>query len=499
MAKRKILIVEDERIVAEDILRTLRNCNYDVSSIVSSGKEAIKEAGGNKPDLVLMDIKLREDKDGVEVAEQIREQFGIPVIYVTALSDVITVQRAKITEPFGYIHKPVDEKELLSTIEIALYRHKMDMKLKESEEFNFALFQYSPIETIIVNTEGRVIRSNLAKRKSGDRLPNVGDVMFKDYAEKQEIDMYTELMECIRSGKKKRFPELKYSDRFLDIMIASFPKGAIITSQDITERKRAEKEKEKLQAQLMQSEKMAGIGTLASGMAHEFNNILQIMIGHVQLAQKTKTPEDTEEALAVVLDTSERASKIIKDLLVFSRPEEAQKELCDIAELLKSVLSLTRTQLRNQNIQVVRKYKKTPKIRMNKAEIEQVFLNMITNARDAMQPKGGKLEIGVKQVEDNVEVSFSDTGRGIEEEDLSKVFEPFYTTKGAVGGSTSIPGTGLGLSVSYGIVQRHDGTIEVESHVGQRTTFTVKLPASEKGSKKRSIKEHNKKERRLEL
>jgi len=120
-------------------------------------------------------------------------------------------------------------------------RKQTEEELREKEEFNFALFQYNPIETIVVDFEGRVVKINMAKRKAGDRLPNIGDLMYKDYAGKHEIDMHAELIECIKSGKAKRFPELKYGDKFLNITIAPFPKGAIITSQDITETKWVEK------------------------------------------------------------------------------------------------------------------------------------------------------------------------------------------------------------------------------------------------------------------
>jgi two-component system sensor histidine kinase UhpB len=119
-------------------------------------------------------------------------------------------------------------------------RKRAEQELREKEEFNFALFQYNPIETIIVDRGGRVLKVNMAKRKSGDRLPNIGDMMYKDYAAKHEIDMHAELIECIRSSKTKRFSELKYRDKFLTIFIAPFPQGAIITSLDITERKRTE-------------------------------------------------------------------------------------------------------------------------------------------------------------------------------------------------------------------------------------------------------------------
>jgi len=151
------------------------------------------------------------------------------------------------------------------------------------------------------------------------------------------------------------------------------------------------------------------------------------------------------------------------------------------------VLLLTESQLKKSNIQVVRQYEKAHMIKANKAELQQVFLDMVINARDAMLPKGGKLEICVKQVDENLEVSFSDTGRGIEEKNLAKLFKPFYTTKGPLGGST-IPGTGLGLYVSYAIIQRYKGRIEVESRVGRGTTFTIKLPVKEAGLGEEIIK-----------
>ena len=171
---------------------------------------------------------------------------------------------------------------------------------------------------------------------------------------------------------------------------------------------------------------------------------------------------------------------------------EIHRNMHDIAELIKSVLSLTEEQSKKNNIRAAIKYRRVPKIEVNTGEIQQVFLNIVMNARDAMSPKGGKLEIGIKKVKDNVEISFTDTGIGIEEENLSRVFEPFYTTKGAVGGDTRIQGIGLGLSVSYGIVERHGGTIEVESEVGRGTTFTIRLPVKAEKVKKRIVKEKSK-------
>jgi PAS domain S-box-containing protein len=253
-------------------------------------------------------------------------------------------------------------------------------------------------------------------------------------------------------------------------------KGFYALVVDITDRKRAEQEKGRLQHQLVQSEKMAGIGTLAGGIAHEFNNLLQIMRGHSEFALRTMKTEDMEEALNIVLDSSDKASKIIEDLRTFSKEESPKKESCEITRPIEEVLSLIEGQLRKNNIKVTKKFDKTPKLKINMGEMQQVFLNMINNAWDAMMPKGGKLEIKVKKVKGNVEITIGDTGKGIREEDLSKVFDPFFTTKKTKIGERKLRGTGLGLSVSYGIVKRHGGEIDVESKVGEGTTFIIRLP-----------------------
>lgn len=135
MVKKQILVVEDESIVAEHIRRSLQNMGYSVSSVASSGEKAIKEVEEKVPDLVLMDIVLQGEMDGIETAKQIRSRFNIPVVYLTAYSDEKILERAKITEPFGYVIKPFNERELRINIEIALYKHKMERELKESERW----------------------------------------------------------------------------------------------------------------------------------------------------------------------------------------------------------------------------------------------------------------------------------------------------------------------------------------------------------------------------
>jgi len=164
MAATEILIVEDERITAEDMKDALESIGYKVPAVVYSGEDAIKNAGEFRPDLVLMDIMLEGEMDGIEAAEQIRERFGIPVIYLTAYSDPSTVQRAKITEPsgfilkdpFGFLHKPFEESELNTAIEITLHKHKMEKKLREHEQWLSAILKSVTDGVIITDAKGQI-------------------------------------------------------------------------------------------------------------------------------------------------------------------------------------------------------------------------------------------------------------------------------------------------------------------------------------------------------
>jgi PAS domain S-box-containing protein len=160
MSQAKVMIVEDERIVAEDIQRSLKNLGYRISSIASSGNMAIEDAGKYHPDIVLMDIVLKGEMDGIEATRQIQLRFNIPVIYLTAYSDEKMLERAKITEPFGYIIKPFNERELHTNIEIALYKYKMEKKLMESERLLCATINSLGEAVIATDTNGNITIMN---------------------------------------------------------------------------------------------------------------------------------------------------------------------------------------------------------------------------------------------------------------------------------------------------------------------------------------------------
>ena len=165
MSKHRILIVEDDLIIAEDTKRTLHNLGYEVTSISPSAKDALTQLKDDLPDLVLMDIKLNGKMDGTELAERIRRDFYIPVVYVTAYADELTLQKIKQTEPYGFIVKPYENKELQGVIENAIYKHEMERKLRESESFFKTIVETSPHGIQLSDLKGKITLSNLAHQK----------------------------------------------------------------------------------------------------------------------------------------------------------------------------------------------------------------------------------------------------------------------------------------------------------------------------------------------
>ena len=252
MTQAQILVVEDESIVAADIQDRLESLGYDVPPPVGSGEKAIEKAGELRPDLVLMDIQLKGRMDGVEAAGQIRQRFGIPVIYLTANADHPTVQRAKVTEPFGYVIKPFEERELHTSIEVALYKHKAEQTLRESEERYRLLVELSP-EAIIVQSDERIVYANHAAAKlfgaaSAETLVGlaVADFVHPDHHQNFRAHE-NHLRENQQSAlKAEKFVRLDGQVRDVEVVMASVTYDGKVATQiltrDITERRRAEEQ-----------------------------------------------------------------------------------------------------------------------------------------------------------------------------------------------------------------------------------------------------------------
>jgi PAS domain S-box-containing protein len=230
-------------------------------------------------------------------------------------------------------------------------------------------------------------------------------------------------------------------------------------------------ELERTQAQLVESAKLAAIGRLAAGVAHEINTPLTSVLGFSELLLERLPPDDANrQQLSTIARQARRAQAIVGDLLDFSRQAELHQEEVDLNQVIQETLGMVRGPLEADGITVEEQYAPDlPPLMLAPGRMAQVILNLVTNAQYAM-PDGGTLAISSKRNGDQVAVCIADTGEGIRPENLSRIFEPFFTTK-PVG-----EGTGLGLPVSLGIVQEHGGRMEVDSEVGQGSSFTVQLP-----------------------
>ncbi len=234
-------------------------------------------------------------------------------------------------------------------------------------------------------------------------------------------------------------------------------------------------ETDQLRQQLLQAQKLSSVGALASSVAHEFNNILTTIINYARLALRSADEAARTQALDKILKGSQRAATIINSMLGFARNTSTQRQLTDLAALVEEVLILAGKDLSKHRIHVEKRFAGRPQACIVPAQIEQVLLNLIINARQAM-PRGGLLRIEVRENPHTqmVELSVTDTGVGIPPDRLRLIFEPFYTTKEP--DANGHGGTGLGLSVCRQIIEQHQGRIRVESLVGKGSTFTVKLP-----------------------
>ncbi len=236
--------------------------------------------------------------------------------------------------------------------------------------------------------------------------------------------------------------------------------------------------RKKMEAQLIQAERLAAVGTLAYGIAHEFNNIVAGILGNAEFGMGNDDRQEVEECFRVIMENCDRARSITNHLLAFAVRREVKKEASDLADAMESVLGLMERELQKENIQVERDFHPVSEIFCDPGELSEVFLNMITNARDAMRPDGGTLTIGMNQTGGDLLITFADTGCGIPDEIKGRIFEPFVTTKGPLGQS-EIPGTGLGLFLSIGVISGYHGKIEVQSRKGKGSTFTLRIPISE--------------------
>jgi two-component system, cell cycle sensor histidine kinase and response regulator CckA len=504
-----VMVVEDEQVVAQDITETLRKMGYEVTGTVGSSEACVASAQLRRPDLVLMDIHLDGDVDGIDTAGLLRELFDVPVIFLSAYADDRTVSRAKIAGPLGYLLKPFRKSELKSAIEVGLFRHQLERQLRASECWFRTTLRAIADPLITVDSAQRVSFANPAARAllggaevSGVALGTL--LQFRDERTDEPVPDPIEL--ALARGEAVQLPrqtQLVVQERPLPIECSVAPiidergqkLGAVLVIKDLSEQRRTEQ-------QSALNARLASLGVLTAGIAHEINNPLTYILGNVgflaedlaRLRAQLDTPElrsdellDSVDGLSELLhevdDGAQRVASIVADLGSFRQAAPSGAGRADASQCLEWALRVSRATI-VRRARIHSQLLPLPEVNADRGRLGQVFLNLLLNAAHAMQegdPEANQLSVSSElepaaatgSCARYVLISIRDTGSGMTPEVLGRIFDPFFTTK-PVGA-----GTGLGLSVCHGIVSDMGGEIKVTSVPGEGSTFVVRLPVAE--------------------
>jgi two-component system NtrC family sensor kinase len=371
----------------------------------------------------------------------------------------------------GYLAVALDNAQLYSSLE------QKAQQIERLKDFSENIVESMNVGVLAVDFEGRiefwntqleqligVRRSDAVGRTIEEILPAS---LAAEIAARSEEERVTNLY---------KFPLRNRDGRTLAVNVSIAPLegksaerlGRLILVDDITQRMQ-------LEEQLLQTEKLTSLGLLAAGVAHEVNTPLAVISNYIQMLAKQLPANDPRHKLTEkIVKQTFRASEIVNNLLSFSRTGAAGFKEVNVNQVIDETLTLVAHAFRAANVQVIKNLgNDLPSILGATNRLQQVFLNLFLNAKDAM-PSGGMLEVRSATNNGNVEIEVTDTGLGIQRENLARVFDPFFTTK-ATG-----RGTGLGLSVSYGIIKEHAGKIEVSSTPGKGTSFRLEFPAARK-------------------
>jgi PAS domain S-box-containing protein len=507
MSSPQILVVEDEALVAKNIGMELNELGYGLCGVAACGEDAIKIAAETHPDLVLMDIVLKGDLDGVETTQRIREQMDVPVVYITAYADDHTLERAKKTDPFGYLLKPYEERELHTTIQIALHKHRVERMLRDMHDWLDSALRWMPDAVILtdakagigfINPVAEILTGWSQAESFGQSWDRVLQLVHKDTREPMR-DLGAQALRtggAVVVGEEWRLVTKHGEQKPVEGVISTIcDRGGTLTGwvflfRDVSERMQTEEALRRCEDQLRRWERMESAGRVAAGMAHDFNHLLTAILGNIAIVLNNLPQDDRNRNF---LDTAEKAAlqaaEIIKRLLTFTLQRKRRMETVDLNSLVSEIGDFLCGLLEPRiDLQVSQSDDLWP-VRGDRAQLKEVILNLCLNARDAM-PGHGTLSLQTGNVnpsddgrnltlrnrrEEFVRLRVSDTGAGIPPDVQGRIFEPFFTTKGP-------GGTGMGLAVVSAIVTSHGGWIDCHSEVGRGTRFEVYLPRCFPGS-----------------
>ncbi len=505
MPKVNILIVEDEALVAADLGDRLREMGYTVAAELASGEEALAHIAKLRPDLVLMDIVLEGEMDGIEAAQQARRRWDTPVVFLTSHADKNTLRRARAAEPFGYVIKPFGEADLHATLEMALYKHEADSQLRKMERWLATTLRSIGDGVLTTDEQARVTFLNpMAERLTGWKLMEAAgrtsaEVM--TLVHRQTGERVADPAQCaIAGGQAVNIPlcSALLNRRGLQIPVDDSAApihdeegrvcGAVVVFHDCSEQTRLEEERRHLEEKMRDAQKLESLGLLAGGIAHDFNNLLTGIMGHASLCRLKLPPASLlHDHLQKIENTGHRAADLCKQMLAYAGKGKTARTAVDLSALVSETVRLVNLSVSKKVVVQQDLASGLPPAAGDPTQLQQVVMNLIINASEAIGEHTGEIRIttGIDRMEprdfvsavlqpgapggDYLFIQVRDTGDGMPPETLAKIFDPFFTTK--------FTGRGLGLAATLGIVRAHHGAVFVESTPGKGSTFRVLLPA----------------------
>jgi two-component system cell cycle sensor histidine kinase/response regulator CckA len=485
----RVLIVDDEESIRFSYKKFLTDSGYDVA-VASHLLEAKALLPANEFAVAIVDRILGDD-NGMDLVKHIRktQPFCEPIL-ISAYPSFESASETLQYDVSAYLTKPIVKKKLCQAVDDAVRKNRIKKESQHNEIILQSLFDSSPDAIVISDLSHKTSFVNPAftrifgyakEEVMGKCIPYVPDWDMKQ-TESERNDLV--MGKAVRERESKR---LTKNGRSVDISMTQFlcrdgngePIDILTIIRDITDKRKIEK-------QLIQAQKMEAIGTLAGGIAHDFNNLLFIISGYTEMSMGD-LPEGNRivENMAQVRKALNRAKELVKQIFTFSRMEEQKKKPMLIQPIIKEALAMLRATLPS-TIEIRKEIHDDCKcVSADPTRIHQVIMNLCTNAYHAMREKGGVLEVVLRGVTLDIDdtadylslspgqyvmLKVSDTGKGIEESVIERIFEPYFTTK-AKG-----EGTGMGLAMVHGIVKSLGGDIEVSSKPGKGATFYIYLP-----------------------
>jgi PAS domain S-box-containing protein len=481
----RILIVEDEVVVALNLEARLPQLGYEVVGKTGDGVEAVRIAEALRPDLVLMDVRLQGDTDGIDAAREIKDRLHIPVVYLTAYADNGTLERAKITEPFGYVVKPFGIPELHATIEMALYRARTQQELLEGREWLFTTLRSIGEAVIATDNQGRVKFMNAtAEHLTGFQQEEVLnrdiDTILPLLTNSGEPVTSSPAKKALASGEPVTedcdYLLLTKSGARVPIMDGASPlknqrgevAGVVIAVRDMTDRKRIEDELLRSNEELMQ---------FAYTASHDLKEPLRTVTACTQLLGNSlegKLDAEQEKILNFIVEGGSKMSALVEGLLDLGRVSgEHALRTFPARESVEQAIAALSTYIQERNARVA--YESLPVVTADPEQLASVFQNLISNGIKYQRGNTPEVRITAEKRRDQYVFCVADNGIGIAPRHHDEVFRIFSRLH-----PKQFRGTGIGLATTKRIIERHGGSIWLASEEGQGARFFFSLPIRKK-------------------